>query len=416
MDLLKTILIYMSMVFVSSAQNAPEPTLAPPTTPAPTAWETTAEPRVTATAATQTPTPTSVPTPNITPNNAYKTIRVGDNGEEVAQMQRRLAELGYYEGDIDGRFGNQTRRAVERFQYNNGLSADGIAGKRTLTVLFESADVVVFTEADETPAPPAATPKQQPTAALVTVQADATPAPTFVPTQAPSAATVATVSASADTEKTSENGDAENELSVPTEATVAPSAESTLSASVQPTVEPDLEPETEQEDALIPLSDVHFVLDGQSEPLAKRSQEQDAEPVPLMPVVKDETVVMIPLLSILESANVAIVPSITEGHVEYAFAILEDFYHFSYDLDEHGTPGGLVINKNREPQLMTDRSVALYEGLVYLPLEDVEKWTGLTFVFDEEDQLLTVVFPTVDNGEKTGGFVGKSLTEKDSRL
>ena len=57
-------------------------------------------------------------------------------------MQERLIELGYLKGKADGVFGDRTRGAVERFQKYNGLDRDGVAGKRTLTMLFESDQIV----------------------------------------------------------------------------------------------------------------------------------------------------------------------------------------------------------------------------------------------------------------------------------
>jgi len=155
MNLLKTLLIYLTMVFVSSVQTAPEPSLVPQTpTPSPT---------LAIVAATDAPTATPVPTPDITPNDQYHTLQVGDRSDTIKLMQQRLAELGYYTGEIDGAFGNQTRRAVEQFQYNNGLSVDGIAGKRTLTVLYESEDVVSAT-VEETATPEATDTTPPPTA------------------------------------------------------------------------------------------------------------------------------------------------------------------------------------------------------------------------------------------------------------
>ena len=82
------------------------PTIAVPTTPAP---------------ATPSPTPQS--------------MRLGFQGESVRTVQRRLKELGYYNGAIDGDFGEATDKAVRAFQKANGLSADGKVGEMTLKKL-----------------------------------------------------------------------------------------------------------------------------------------------------------------------------------------------------------------------------------------------------------------------------------------
>ena len=50
----------------------------------------------------------------------------------VVPMQRRLKELGYYAGNVDGYFGSQTYRAVRNFQSRNGLSVTGVAGSDLL--------------------------------------------------------------------------------------------------------------------------------------------------------------------------------------------------------------------------------------------------------------------------------------------
>ena len=121
MDLLKTLLVYMTMVYASSVQSMPDAEAYMATVVTPT-------PAVTATAE-PTPRPTAVPTVEVSVNPDYHTIQTGDKGDEVLRLQQALAEYGYYEGDLDGRFGQQTRRAVERFQYSHGLTADGIAGR-----------------------------------------------------------------------------------------------------------------------------------------------------------------------------------------------------------------------------------------------------------------------------------------------
>ena len=68
---------------------------------------------------------------------AYKadTLRSGSRGEAVKQMQQALISLGYLKGSADGKFGAQTRQAVIDFQKANRLTADGLAGKKTLTLL-----------------------------------------------------------------------------------------------------------------------------------------------------------------------------------------------------------------------------------------------------------------------------------------
>ncbi|MBR4039874.1 MAG: spore cortex-lytic enzyme [Clostridia bacterium] len=59
----------------------------------------------------------------------------GSSGEQVRQMQRKLRQWGYYDGDVDGVFGQATYNAVVYFQKKNGLTADGVAGSRTLEAL-----------------------------------------------------------------------------------------------------------------------------------------------------------------------------------------------------------------------------------------------------------------------------------------
>lgn len=63
------------------------------------------------------------------------TLRKGDISSAVKVMQQRLISLGYLSGSADGNFGVQTYRAIVAFQKANGLYADGVAGKKTLTAL-----------------------------------------------------------------------------------------------------------------------------------------------------------------------------------------------------------------------------------------------------------------------------------------
>lgn len=67
--------------------------------------------------------------------NAAQTLRKGDSSDAVKLMQQRLISLGYLSGTADGKFGVQTLKAIQAFQKANGLTADGIAGSKTLTAL-----------------------------------------------------------------------------------------------------------------------------------------------------------------------------------------------------------------------------------------------------------------------------------------
>lgn len=58
--------------------------------------------------------------------------KMGSRGTEVRNIQSRLKSWGYYNGNVDGIYGTQTRNAVIKFQKAHNLTADGIAGPRTL--------------------------------------------------------------------------------------------------------------------------------------------------------------------------------------------------------------------------------------------------------------------------------------------
>ncbi len=66
---------------------------------------------------------------------AIGTLREGDKGREVTDLQTRLKSLGYYYGEITGSFGSLTKKAVRSFQQKNGLTVDGVAGPATLNKL-----------------------------------------------------------------------------------------------------------------------------------------------------------------------------------------------------------------------------------------------------------------------------------------
>ncbi len=59
----------------------------------------------------------------------------GSTGQEVKDVQYKLAIWGYYKGAVDGVYGYKTYKAVRLFQYKNGLKVDGISGPETLSAL-----------------------------------------------------------------------------------------------------------------------------------------------------------------------------------------------------------------------------------------------------------------------------------------
>ena len=61
--------------------------------------------------------------------------KFGSSGNEVVRIQTKLMQWGYYKGDGDGIYGSRTKAAVEKFQRNNKLSVDGIAGTNTLRAM-----------------------------------------------------------------------------------------------------------------------------------------------------------------------------------------------------------------------------------------------------------------------------------------
>ena len=66
------------------------------------------------------------------------TCGLGDKGDAVRNVQRRLIALGYLSGSADGSYGNMTKNAVIAFQQRNGLSATGRVNSSTLSKLNSS--------------------------------------------------------------------------------------------------------------------------------------------------------------------------------------------------------------------------------------------------------------------------------------
>ena len=66
---------------------------------------------------------------------SINTISQITKSTEILNVQRRLSELGFYTGEIDGINGTRTKIAVQNFQSKAGLTPDGIIGPKTLSAL-----------------------------------------------------------------------------------------------------------------------------------------------------------------------------------------------------------------------------------------------------------------------------------------
>ena len=64
-----------------------------------------------------------------------RTLVPGRFGNDVSVLQFLLTRRGLYSGALDGYLGPETAKALRRYQRNQQLSADGVAGPRTLASL-----------------------------------------------------------------------------------------------------------------------------------------------------------------------------------------------------------------------------------------------------------------------------------------
>lgn len=113
------------VTFENTTTTAPSTTTVPPTT-------TTTVP----------PTTTTPPAPE------PASLQRGAEGPEVAALQTRLAELGFFVPQADGRYGSVTAQAVMAFQKSAGLGRDGIAGPNTMAALETAAPVQALEAGD----------------------------------------------------------------------------------------------------------------------------------------------------------------------------------------------------------------------------------------------------------------------------
>lgn len=63
--------------------------------------------------------------------NAQDKLAGGSTGPKVKEVQRRLKAWGYYNGEVDGKYGQGTIEAVQKFQKKHGLYITGVVNVST---------------------------------------------------------------------------------------------------------------------------------------------------------------------------------------------------------------------------------------------------------------------------------------------
>jgi Ca-activated chloride channel homolog len=62
-------------------------------------------------------------------------VQKGDNGYDVEELQQKLKDKGVYSGEVNGQYSPETEKAVQEYQKQNAIQADGVAGPQTLKKL-----------------------------------------------------------------------------------------------------------------------------------------------------------------------------------------------------------------------------------------------------------------------------------------
>lgn len=113
-------------VFAAPPPRSEAPTPTPEPTPTPTPEPTAEVP----------PSPTPA-TMAVEPGVTYAALQLEDENEDVAALQERLMELGYFDNDrVTNYFGAATEDSVTRFQRSHGLEETGLADPETLSLLY----------------------------------------------------------------------------------------------------------------------------------------------------------------------------------------------------------------------------------------------------------------------------------------
>ena len=66
---------------------------------------------------------------------AVEPLQVGDRSDEVLAVQKKLSDLGYIVGSMDGVYGEVTAEAVRSFEKDKGLKSDGVVSPELFKAL-----------------------------------------------------------------------------------------------------------------------------------------------------------------------------------------------------------------------------------------------------------------------------------------
>lgn len=68
-------------------------------------------------------------------------LKKGMSGTQINKVQRELRDRGFLSGEVTNYYGDKTEQAVKDFQKAAKLSSDGVAGAKTLELLFGDNDI-----------------------------------------------------------------------------------------------------------------------------------------------------------------------------------------------------------------------------------------------------------------------------------
>jgi peptidoglycan hydrolase-like protein with peptidoglycan-binding domain len=77
-------------------------------------------------------------------------LKVGSQGDAVSELQAALKLMGYYNGAVDGKFGETTATAVSQFKQSAGLEANGVVDTTTWQTLFPGQTTIANNSTEQT--------------------------------------------------------------------------------------------------------------------------------------------------------------------------------------------------------------------------------------------------------------------------